>query len=443
MLGSGVDCTAVLADMVGDKVGSVGSARAATRRWDRADRQWAAWDVAQQGKTCRFQAVRQKHTKRNSRKESKGDMSKAAKSRDKARRLDRQLKDEFVRQEQYSVDCFADIDWNWWNGSYYSDYEYDQDTRRKKHKKRKPTTDDILLTPCPLRKRVTLSPVEKRKTQKTRRPKYVTPQAKERQTLHLARQKVRKARSKAHTAARQDKNAFLEDVDVDQQAGCRRQRATAGPCRVRTLAAGTPTGSAGCSTTRISGQGTYKQVWPGEVLWEALWASEIVLPEAAVKRVVKTRKAKVATHPKYVGGTRRHWRWWETARLPEHYTTHTYTGSVVPSSMSVKSVTYLDASRCGKGTHPTLTAARQAEAASAKKEISFFTLCARAQKVKATTSKVLMRVAEKEKESGMRNTAIRHHLSISAAQRKAPRRRRAKTARSSVLAATILDVMYQ
>ena len=305
VLGSGVDCTAVLADVVGDKVGSVGSVRAATvtGRWDRADRQWAAWDAAQQGKTCRFQAVRQKHTKRNSRKESKRDMAKAAKSRDRVRRLDRQLKDEFVRGEDVSY-WETMYHWDWWEDYSYTrydddDYQYDyygecnedRDTRRKKRKKRKqPTVDAILLTPCPLRKRVTLSAMEKRKTKKTRRPKYVTRQAKERQTLHLARQKVHKARSRMRAAARQDKGAFLVhdvdvNVDVDQEAGCRREQATAGRCRVRTLAADTPTvNSVGCSAARISVQGTYVQVWPGEVLWEDLWASEIVLPERLLWR---------------------------------------------------------------------------------------------------------------------------------------------------------------
>ena len=463
VLGSGVDCTAVLADVVGDKVGSVRAATV-TGRWDRADRQWAAWDAAQQGKTYRFQAVRQKHTKRNSRKESKGDMAKAAKSRDRVRCFDRQLKDEVVRGESAEYRARFEYDYGYEAGhygyGYYGDYGYGYDdvyddygqlgTRRKKRKKRKqPTMDAILLTPCPLRKRVTLSAMEKRKTQKTRRPKHVPRQAKERQTLHLARQKVHKARSRMRAAARQHKNAFLvEDADVDQEAGCRRQQATAGRCRVRTLAAGTPTvNSVGCSAARISVQGTYVQVWPGEVLWEALWASEIVLPEeAAVEevRVVQTRKAvEVAKTPKYVGcnlwcctlrgATRR-------TECYTYHTKHTYTGSGVPMATTVESVTYLDVSRCGKGaSHPTLTAARQVEAASVK--------AALAHKVKAPKAKVVVAEEEneekaKEKEKLMQKAAIRHHLSTSAAQRKAPRRRRPKTARSSVLAATILEVLY-
>ena len=476
VLGSGVDCTAVLADVVGDKVGSVGSVRAATvtGRWDRADRQWAAWDAAQQGKTCRFQAVRQKHTKRNSRKESKGDMAKAAKSRDKVRRFDRQLKDAFVRGEDVPY-WETTYHWDWWeDGSEYadytcfSDYDYnydnyceccqDRDTRRKKRKKRKqPTVDAILLTPCPLRKRVTLSAMEKRKTQKTRRPKYVTRQAKERQTLHLARQKVHKARSRIRSAARQDKNAFLVedlDVDVDQEAGCRREGATARRCRVRTLAAGTPTvNSVGYSAARISIQGTYVQVWPGEVLWEDLWASEIVLPEeAAVEevRVVQTRKAvEVAKTPKterrttceqYAQRGYKHtmhlWRQHHGfLRFPIDKW-HAHQRNIVPMSVTVKSVTYVDVSRCGKGaSHPTLTAARQAEAASVRK-------AALAHKVKVPKADVVVAEEEEEKEEKLMQKAIRHHLCTSAAQRKAPRRRRAKTARSSVLAATILEVLY-
>ena len=270
VLGSGVDCTAVLADVVGDKVGSVGSVRAATvtGRWDRADRQWAAWDAAQQGKTCRFQAVRQKHTKRNSRKESKRDMAKAAKSRDRVRRFDRQLKDEFVRGEDVTAhlegffDCYDVSDcgcgcslcrdwrdceqcvycnhrcWDDWDDWYVCHYECvpeedceclsDDDAGEVSFFA---SREYIYKTPPLPPVQEDLTPLEKRRTQK-RRP-YVTRQAKERQTLHLARQKVHKARSRMRAAARKDKGVFLvEDVvDVDQEAGCRRERATAGRCR--------------------------------------------------------------------------------------------------------------------------------------------------------------------------------------------------------------------
>ena len=254
VLGSGVDCTAVLADVVGDKVGSVGSVRAATvtGRWDRADRQWAAWDAAQQGKTCRFQAVRQKHTKRNSRKESKRDMAKAAKSRDRVRRFDRQLKDEFVRGEDVTAhlegffdcddvddvsDCGCSCNRDWWKCVYchdcyylyvwdrwdewddwyhyyygcgtmeYSRWCFEDDTLEEFYGE----TREHIHEPLPLPPvQEDLTPLEKRRTQKTRRP-YVTRQAKERQTLHLARQKVHKTRSRMRAAARQDKGAFLVD----------------------------------------------------------------------------------------------------------------------------------------------------------------------------------------------------------------------------------------
>ena len=116
-------------------------------------------------------------------------------------------------------------------------------------------------------------------------------------------------------------------------------------------------------------------------------------------------------------------------------TWHAYQRSVVPMSVTVKSVTYVDVSRCGKGaSHPTLTAARQAEAASVRK-------AALAHKVKVPKADVVV-AEEEEKEEKLMQKAIRHHLCTSAAQRKAPRRRRAKTARSSVLAATILEVLY-
>ena len=146
---------------------------------------------------------------------------------------------------------------------------------------------------------------------------------------------------------------------------------------------------------------------------------------------MQTRKAvEVAKTPKYEGRIMRF------SRTTECYTCRTHTGSGVPMCTSIESVTYVDVSRCGKGvSHPTLTAARQAEAASVRK-------AALAHKVKVPKADVVVAEEEEKEEEKLMQKAIGHHLCTSAAQRKAPRRRRAKTARSSVLAATILEVLH-